>query len=149
MANVFDVAKYILDSVGGKISTMKLQKLCYYSQAWTLVWDNRPLFGEEFEAWINGPVCRELFNVHKGYFSVNSDIIPDKKLTKKLTTAQTSNIDRVIDFYGDKTGGWLSELTHKEDPWKNVWSLSNTKNVIITKESMKNYYSSLSNGKKE
>lgn len=60
MANVFDVAKYILE-VKGTMSTMKLQKLCYYAQAWSLVWDDKPLFGEEFEAWANGPVCRELF----------------------------------------------------------------------------------------
>lgn len=36
-ANVFDVAKYILDTVGGEITSMKLQKLCYYSQAWHMV----------------------------------------------------------------------------------------------------------------
>ena len=53
MANVFDVAKYILNSVGGDISTMKLQKLCYYSQAWSLAW-GETLFNEDFEAWSNG-----------------------------------------------------------------------------------------------
>lgn len=25
-----------------------------------------------------------------------------------------------MDFYGDKTTQWLSDLTHQEDPWKNV-----------------------------
>ena len=39
MANVFDTAKYILEQLGS-MSTMKLQKLCYYSQAWSLVWDD-------------------------------------------------------------------------------------------------------------
>ena len=48
MANVFDVAKYILQRTG-KISTWKLQKLCYYSQAWTLAWTGKPLFEEEFD----------------------------------------------------------------------------------------------------
>ena len=55
MANVFDTAKYILEK-SGKMSTMKLQKLCYYSQAWALVWDDAPLFDEDFQAWANGPV---------------------------------------------------------------------------------------------
>ncbi len=32
MANVFDTAKHILEQ-SGSVSTMKLQKLCYYSQA--------------------------------------------------------------------------------------------------------------------
>ena len=60
MANVFDTAKYILEQKGDMF-TMKLQKLCYYSQAWGLVWDDEPLFDEDFEAWVNGPVCPELF----------------------------------------------------------------------------------------
>lgn len=32
MANVFDVAAYILEKEG-EMTTMKLQKLCYYAQA--------------------------------------------------------------------------------------------------------------------
>lgn len=68
MASVFDVARYILEKQG-KMSTMKLQKLCYYSQAWSLVWDDQPLFDEEFRAWANGPVCRELFRETQGQFA--------------------------------------------------------------------------------
>ena len=58
MANVFDTAKYILEQ-SGSMSTMKLQKLCYYSQAWSLVWDDSPLFDEDFQAWAN-------FSKHRG-----------------------------------------------------------------------------------
>lgn len=47
MANIFDTARYILEK-SGTMSTMKLQKLCYYSQAWALVWDDAPLFNEDF-----------------------------------------------------------------------------------------------------
>ena len=71
MANVFDTAKYILDQKGS-MSAMKLQKLCYYSQAWSLVWDDRPLFNEEFQAWANGPVCPELFQKTKGKYLIKS-----------------------------------------------------------------------------
>ncbi len=45
MATVFDVAKYILEK-NSEMSTMKLQKLCYYAQAWSLVWDDSPIFDE-------------------------------------------------------------------------------------------------------
>ena len=47
MASVFDVAKYILKQAG-EMSTWKLQKLCYYSQAWSLAWTEHELFSEEF-----------------------------------------------------------------------------------------------------
>ena len=58
------------------MSTWKLQKLCYYAQAWSLAWTEKSLFDEDFEAWANGPVCRELFYAHKGTFVVEeSDLI--------------------------------------------------------------------------
>lgn len=50
MATVFDVAAYILEKKG-EMTAWKLQKLVYYSQAWSLVWDQRPLFAERIEAW--------------------------------------------------------------------------------------------------
>ena len=46
MPNVFTTAKYILETKG-TMSAMKLQKLCYYAQAWSLVWDDNELFQEE------------------------------------------------------------------------------------------------------
>ena len=65
MNNVFDVAEYILSQTG-TISAMKLQKLIYYCQAWSLVWDDKKLFPEKIEAWISGPVIRDLYEKHKG-----------------------------------------------------------------------------------
>ena len=61
MANVFDTAKYILEQKGD-MSTMKLQKLCYYSQAWGLVWDDEPLFDEDLRL---GPMDRFARNCFK------------------------------------------------------------------------------------
>lgn len=72
MANAFDVAKYILEKKED-ISEVKLQKLVYYCQAWSLVWDENELFHEDFEAWANGLVVRELYNAHRGLFKVNAD----------------------------------------------------------------------------
>ena len=69
MASVLNVAQYVLNKVGD-MTTLKLQKLVYYCQAWSLAWDGKPLFDEEFEAWANGPVCPELFKKHKGKFVI-------------------------------------------------------------------------------
>lgn len=140
MANVFDVARYILTAVGGSVSTMRLQKLCYYSQAWSLAWDNVPLFDENFEHWDNGPVCRELFNQHQGKFCVTADDIPAMLVdrTHPLTAEQINNIDNVLDAYGVLNGGQLSELTHRERPW-----LHTAHNQVIDKTAMAEYYRAL------
>ncbi len=140
MANVFDTAKYILEKKG-TMSTMKLQKLCYYAQAWSLVWDDKPLFEQEFEAWANGPVCRELFYKTKGEFSVSAS--DETGGDNDLTDEQKSTIDKVLEHYGDHDAQWLSQLTHMEDPWKDAREglpCGVGSERIITKESMAMYY---------
>lgn len=117
MAHVFDVAAYILRKKGS-MSAMKLQKLVYYAQAWSLVWDDQPLFEERIEAWANGPVVPDLYNVHRGKFKVTfEDLVPHGD-PKALKREQKETVDAVLDFYGDKSPQWLSDLTHAEDPWK-------------------------------
>lgn len=144
MASVFDVARYILEKQG-KMSTMKLQKLCYYSQAWSLVWDDKPLFDEEFRAWANGPVCRELFHATQGQFAV---VATDEKKgdSGRLTADQKDTIDKVLEYYAPHDAQWLSRLTHLEDPWRRARAglpLGVGSDRIVTKESMAIYYGGL------
>lgn len=145
MPNVFDVVKHILQKTG-RISTMKLQKLCYYAQAWSLVWDDEELFPEEFEAWANGPVCRALFNFHKGKFAIGANDIPETLCGGSLTASQIETIDSVLEYYGDRDAQWLISLTHLESPWKNARAgvaPGMPCDACITKESMSEYYASL------
>lgn len=141
-ANVFDVARYILGKTGS-ISTMKLQKLVYYCQAWSLVWDEQPLFEQKIEAWANGPVVPVLYDAHKGLFSIKDLRYGN---VEKLSEKQIETIDSVLDELGNKPAKWLIDLTHMEDPWLNArtgLSTSDRGNVEITHESMFDYYSSL------
>ena len=143
MANVFDTAKYILDQKGS-MSAMKLQKLCYCSQAWSLVWDDRPLFNEEFQAWANGPVCPELFQKTKGKYLIKS--ADETGGEEDLDDNQKDTINRVLAYYGDHNAQWLSQLTHMEAPWMKardgVPSGAGCSRVI-TKASMAMYYGGL------
>ena len=143
MPTVFDVAKYILE-VCGRMSTMKLQKLCYYAQAWSLVWDDEPLFNEEFEAWANGPVCKELYNATKGIFSVVAE--DEQGNSDTLSDNQKDTINVVLHHYAKHNAQWLSQLTHMEDPWQlartNVPAGVSSSNVI-SKASMAEYYGGL------
>lgn len=143
MVDVTDVAKYILEQ-SGQMTTMKLQKLCYYSQAWSLVWDEKPLFNNEIQAWANGPVCPDLYQLHKGKFRIVADELPGN--SKNLSQDEKDTIDSVLNFYG-KMGAWeLSNLTHNEHPWKDArgdtpqgaWC-----NAQITEDAMSEYYGSI------
>ena len=139
---VFDVAAYILEKKG-TLSTMKLQKLVYYSQAWSLVWDDKPLFKEDIEAWANGPVVRDLFYYHRGRYEIDSVEIGNPRL---LDPEQQDTVDAVLDYYGDRSAQWLIELTHLEDPWMQAREglpPLERGNKVIPLDAMAVYYSSL------
>lgn len=113
MPSAHDVASFILKECG-PMTAMKLHKLLYYAQAWSLVWDEKPLFPEKIEAWANGPVVRALYQRHKGQFEVREW----EGDTATLDENQIDSIKKVLAFYGGKSSQWLSDLTHKEKPWR-------------------------------
>ena len=100
MANILDVSRYIVMN-HGPMTTMKLQKLAYYCQAWHLAWEGEPLFAEEFEAWANGPVSPKLFSYHKGMFTVDTAFLADFS-EGRLNSKERAVVDDIISFYGDK-----------------------------------------------
>lgn len=144
MASVFDVAKYILEKLG-KMSTWKLEKLCYYCQAWYYTWEESTLFGEEFQAWSNGPVCPDLYRQHKGRFLIDSEDLHIGD-SSNLEAKEKDDIDIVLNNYGDWDAYMLREQTHSEQPWKEARGdtpdgVQST--ALITCESMAAYYGSL------
>lgn len=62
-----DVAKYFLflarnREAGDTISNLKIQKMLYYAQGYSLALFNKPLFDDRIEAWKHGPVVKKYMN---------------------------------------------------------------------------------------
>lgn len=124
---------------------MKLQKLLYYSQAWSLVWDEKPIFDNIIQAWANGPVVPSVYNYHRGQYMVSENDFPTGKLAS-LGATERATIDAVLGYYGDKPAQWLIDLTHSEEPWKQARqgiAPGERGNREITLASMADYYSGL------
>jgi uncharacterized phage-associated protein len=142
MANVFDVAQYIVE-LQGELTAMKLQKLIYYCQAWHTVWAEETLFDERIEAWKDGPVCPALWKEHAQAFKVSEISRGD---SDELTKRERKTIKKVLDYYGKKSAQWLSDLTHSEDPWLDARRDARPgerSNAVITPRAMSRYYSAL------
>lgn len=141
MARVNDIAAYILENKG-LMTAMKLQKLLYYSQAWSLVWDDKPLFRARIEAWANGPVVPRIYARHRGMFEVSSwEGDPEA-----LTHSERETVDAVLGYYGDWPSLVLSQLTHNERPWleaRRGLAPGERGNEEITHAAMAEYYGSL------
>ncbi len=144
MANAIDVAAYILEQTGSA-TTMKLQKLVYYTQVRYLVMNGRPLFEDRIEAWANGPVSPRLYHVHSGRYMIGKGGLGSYGSSDALGYAEKVAALYVVEKLGAYSGEQLRGLSHSERPWQEArvgYAPGARCNVPITVESMKSYYSS-------
>ncbi|MBD2177437.1 DUF4065 domain-containing protein [Pseudanabaena sp. FACHB-1998] len=145
-ATAYDVAAYIVDkqvsTTDSGIPAMKLQKLIYYAQAWSLVWDDKALFIDRIEAWANGPVVPDLYKSLYGQFM----IVGVKGNPNVFTDVERETIDSVLKYYGDKSSQWLTDLVRNEEPWINArrgLAVGERGDRVISWAAMAEYYGSL------
>ncbi|NET37919.1 MAG: SocA family protein, partial [Cyanothece sp. SIO1E1] len=122
MKSVLDIASYFLHRVdreaGDTISALKLQKLAYYAQVWSMVLRAQPLFQQAVEAWKHGPVVRDLWETYKDY---RHEAIPaPSSQMPSFALGELEVLDFVWARYGELSAHQLRELTHSEPPWQNT-----------------------------
>ena len=71
MLTCFDVAKYFLslcndEESGDLISNLKIQKLVYYAQGFSLAINNKPLFKEKIQVFFNS----KWYNINLNYIDI-------------------------------------------------------------------------------
>lgn len=142
MLTILEIADYFLSRE--EMTNKKLQKLCYYAQAWYLALYNRPLINTNFEAWVHGPVSRILYSKYKNF---KANPIPQNiEYTPSFGEDILNHLETVFNTYGSFNGDQLEILTHSEEPWINArqgyeeWEPCN---VEISQDIMKNYYWSI------
>lgn len=143
MATVFDVARYFLSrqdgDAGDTISNMKLQKLVYYAQGFTLAITGKPLFMETIEAWEHGPVAPALYRAYKEY---GAGAIPPpgdtaKAIAEPFNAEQLDILGEVYAVYGQYSAWKLRKFTHDEAPWLEQYG---KRNNTISHEAMRDYF---------
>ena len=150
---IFQVAKWFL--LKDSMTLKRLQKLCYYAQAWFYTLKDLKLCNTEFEAWVHGPVSKTLWDqLKQKYYSstplYDFDYSDLPSNTEDITDPDDLELlEMVWATYGDQCGTALEALSHSEEPWiKARGSIGSEEksNNIITLESMKNYYSKIYTG---
>ncbi len=116
----FDVANYFLtlvnEDVGDSISNLKLQKLVYYAQGFSLALRGEVLFDEPIEAWTHGPAIQELYHKYKEY-GANAISKPEGVDFTKYDGNVKSLLNQIYEEYGQFSAWKLREMSHEEDPW--------------------------------
>lgn len=138
MYNAFDIAHKILSKPTDAeefISNMKLQKLLYYMQGFHIALFGVPLFKEDIEAWMYGPVIPSVYHKYEEFG--RNGIEPEKKDPVKLTAQQERLFEEVYRVYGSYSALGLMNMTHDEMPWK---STNVGKGNIITTEKLGSFF---------
>ena len=143
ITSVKDVSKIVLQTSSEPISNLKLQKLLYYVQGWSLALYDRAAFYEEIQAWVHGPVVPAAFYEYKHY-RWNPIEVPLETIA--ISQAESDHIREVLSVYGKFTALQLERISHEESPWKDArvgLEPNATSRNIITTDSMKAYFSQL------
>jgi uncharacterized phage-associated protein len=145
-----DVADFIICHLcesGVAINVLKLQKLLFYTQAWHMAFnEGKPLFEGEFQAWINGPVNREIYNRFirsKGMYSELNQGDAISSSWESLIEKEKLHIREVLGVYGPLTDSQLVALTHREKPWieaRGGISEGERCENVINEQTMTNFY---------
>lgn len=112
--DIFDMAKAFLSMES--MTHKKLQKICYYAQAWHLaLFEGEPLVNARFEAWIHGPVCPELYSKYRDYGW--HDIPMEESVPSDITNTKWEFLQLIYKTFKDFTADQLESMTHIEEPW--------------------------------
>lgn len=112
------VANYIValcDEAGIEITHLKLQKLLYYVEGRSLAILEKSIVDDTFEAWVNGPVCRAVYNFYQSAWFAPI-VIWEWYDIGSYTGDEDSLINEVVNKYGDIDAWDLVALTHNEAP---------------------------------
>jgi uncharacterized phage-associated protein len=142
-----EVAYYIIAARARqdeRLTQLKLQKLLYYAQAWHLGIHGHPLFEEDMEAWVHGPVVP---SIRRKYQAHRWSPLPVPAEIPALPISSRTIIDRVLAIYGKMSAYELEHISHSEEPWVSARHGSapteRSKNVIA-KTVIRRYYERLS-----
>ena len=139
------VIAYIFSALH-EVTPLTLQKLLYYIQGnYAAIYD-KPLFDAPCEAWVHGPVYRNVYNLFRDfkYNPIDDDrFVPLKESALPLTPEAKEVVDRVLDTFGMYSGKVLESITHKETPWLDArkgFLLDETSHAEISLDAMKAYF---------
>jgi uncharacterized phage-associated protein len=121
MASAEAIARYFLwlaarEPEEDLVTHMRLQKLLYYAQGWSLAARGAPLFEAGLEAWQHGPVVRE---VYSRFAAHERRAIPEEEGRDEpsLSDPQKRFVRWVWANYGKFSTSELWRMTHGELPW--------------------------------
>ena len=120
---------------GERLTNLKLQKLLYYQQGYPLAAFGTPLFSEDIEAWMYGPVVPVVYDMFSEYGSSALPIV-DGEIA--LDEEEEILFNQVYDAYREFSAIGLMNRTHTERPW--IEATPHDRGTVIPQSMMASYF---------
>ncbi|HHQ2474918.1 TPA: Panacea domain-containing protein [Klebsiella pneumoniae] len=112
------VADYLLcfaQEHGDVMTPLKLQKMVFYADAWYMALnDGEELIADRFEAWVHGPVARDLYS---RFADFKWQPITSEIKCPELPREVYEHLDEIYKVFGGFSAYELEQMTHQEKPW--------------------------------
>lgn len=144
-SKIEQVINYILGECED-ITPLALQKALYYVQGFNYAFHNKFMFNEDCEAWVHGPVYRDIYYKYKDYHFNPIDTTHFPVDSDKLTLDEKKVVDSVINYFCCYSGKALEWFTHDEAPWLNLMhdkSPQDKSHDTIRKEEIGEFFSAI------
>jgi uncharacterized phage-associated protein len=132
------IAKWIINKIHPE--PLKLQKLLYLAQGYSYAFYDRPLFSDDMEGWVHGPVVPSVYRLYSAY-SYNPISLSYEM--EELEQEAIDVLNYVIEKYSKYDGKYLEELTHGQDPWilsREGLDPDERSDKTISKDAIANYF---------
>lgn len=146
MARALDIANFFIDLANNDpdegMTNLRVNKLVYFANAWSLVRFGHPLFDDEIQAWKFGPVIPSVYNTFKSCGRERIHETSGEYSPADLTADETDLLLDVANEYGQYSTSRLVTLTHTPgSPWHEAFR--SRENAVIENNRIREYFSNL------
>lgn len=124
------------------VTPLALQKALYYIQGFYYAFYKTFLFSNDCEAWVHGPVYREIYNRYSGYRFDPIEKADDFDVSV-FSGTEKAILDSVVKNLCCYSGKVLEQFTHSENPWvetRGDLPVDIASNRIVDKETIGSYF---------
>lgn len=127
MAKLSDVASFFISlaheraeaGLGDAMTNLRLQKILYFSQGWSLARNGKPLFDDAIEAWPYGPVVPAAYDMYKD--SGRGELTAEMPSMSAFTPEEIELLTDAFSELDQYSTSALVSMTHKANtPWSSA-----------------------------
>ena len=119
-SKLYNVCLYIINKLV-EVDQLSVQKILFFANGFSKSFLGNNLFSDCPEAWVHGPVYREIYDSLSYYKSNKIDyneLLFDREFS--LSDEETKYLDVILESFGSYSGSILREMTHLTSPWINT-----------------------------